>query len=280
MPMLNVLVAAVVCLALGVACVAGEKPGGELARLQQEGFPFVDLHAHLKGGLSIDDVLALSARNGVKYGIAPNCGVGFPITDDAGIYEFLEQMKGKPVYLGMQAEGREWVTMFSREAIAKFDYVFTDAMTFTDHEGRRVRIWIAEEVRIGDKQAWVDMYVDRIVGVMAEPIDIYVNATYLPRAIAGEYDQLWTEARMKRVIDAAVKNDVAIEINAKMRIPNAAFIKMAKSAGVKFTFGTNNGGRDDIGNYDYCVRMIRECGITKEDLFLPRPEGQKAIQRK
>ena len=276
----KLIVAFMACLLMNLACFAADEPESELAKLQKAGFPFADLHAHLKGGLTIDDVLAMSRRNGVRYGIAPNCGVGFPITTDQGIHDFLEQMKGRPIYLGMQAEGREWVTMFSREAIAKFDYVFTDAMTFTDNNGRRTRIWIAEEVTIGDKQAWMDMYVEKIVGVMKEPIDIYVNATYLPKALTEEYDQLWTESRMRKVIEAAVKHDVAIEINAKMRIPNAAFIRMAKQAGVKFTFGTNNGGKDDIGNYDYCVQMIKECGITPQDVFLPKPDGQKAIQRK
>jgi len=31
------------------------------------------------------------------------------------------------------------------EAIEKFDYVFTDAMTFTDEKGRRNRIWIKKK---------------------------------------------------------------------------------------------------------------------------------------
>ncbi|NIN37058.1 MAG: glycosyl hydrolase, partial [Gammaproteobacteria bacterium] len=47
----------------------------------------------------------------------------------------LDMLEGKPVYKAMQAEGREWLNMFSPEMIAKFDYVFTDAMTFTDNRG-------------------------------------------------------------------------------------------------------------------------------------------------
>ncbi len=71
----------------------------------------------------------------------------------------------------------------------------------------------------------------RIEGVMHEPIDIYANATFLPDQIAAEYDALWTPERMQRVIDAAVKNDVAIEINNRYKIPSAAFIKAAKASG-------------------------------------------------
>ena len=39
------------------------------------------------------------------------------------------------VFIGMQAEGREWVRLFSPATVARFDYVFTDAMTLTDGRG-------------------------------------------------------------------------------------------------------------------------------------------------
>ena len=65
------------------------------------------------------------------YGIAVNGGLKFPITNDAGVLDFLASMKGQPAFIGLQGEGREWVTLFSRETIAKFDYIFTDCMTFT-----------------------------------------------------------------------------------------------------------------------------------------------------
>jgi hypothetical protein len=242
----------------------------QIMRLQQVDFPLIDFHVHLKGGLTLEQALANSRRVGINYGIAPNCGLGFPITNDAGIYQFLEAMKGQPVFLGMQAEGREWVKMFSKQAIERFDYVFTDAMTFTDDRGKRIRLWINQEVNIDDEQAFMDMYVDRIVSVLNhEPIDVYVNATFLPAQIARRYDELWTEQRMDKVIDAAVNNKVAIEINASSRIPSPRFIKRAKQAGVKFTFGTNNAGRN-LGRLQYCLDMIQQCGLSWQDMFMPK----------
>jgi len=112
----------------------------QILELEAANFPVVNSHVHLKGGLSIEDALRLSRQTGIGYGIAVNCGVGFAVTNDAGINAYLESMKSQPVYIAMQAEGREWVKMFSKEAIAKFDYVFTDSMTFTDDNGRRMRL--------------------------------------------------------------------------------------------------------------------------------------------
>lgn len=242
-------------------------------------FPLTDYHVHLKGGLTLEEAIEMSKKRGVKFGIAQNCGLGFNVTDDSGLKDYLVKLNGKPVYRAMQAEGREWLRMFSREWIAKFDYVFTDAMTFTDDKGRRTRLWIKNEVYIDDEQKFMEMLVRKTENILNnEPIDIYVNPTFLPARIADRYDELWTERRMKKVIDAAVKNDIAIEINARFKIPSSKFIKLAKKAGAKFAPGTNNGGKD-LGNLEYCRRMIRECGLKESDFFKPRPSGNRAIDR-
>lgn len=240
----------------------------QIDELHAGNFPVIDAHVHLKGGLTLEEAKANSRRVGINYGIAPNCGVGFPITDDQGIYDFVESMEGQPVFLGMQAEGREWVSTFSKEAISQFDYVFSDALTFTDDDGNRTQLWEKETVHIKDKQDFMEMYIDRIQSVMNdEPIDIFVNPTFLPEEIEAEYDELWTEERMQKVIDAAVKNQIAIEINARFKIPSAKFIKMGKASGVKYVFGTNNGAKA-LGRLEYCLEMMKECGLTSEDMYI------------
>jgi len=109
-------------------------------------FKVTDLHIHLKGNFSLDDAVKKSQEENIKYGIAFNCGYKFPIHMDSQIDSVVSLMKDYPqFYMAMQAEGREWVNIFSQESRAKFDYVFTDAMTFTDEKGRRNRIWIKNE---------------------------------------------------------------------------------------------------------------------------------------
>jgi hypothetical protein len=242
----------------------------EIVRLGGANYPVVNFHVHAKGGLSVEDALAMSRQTGIFYGLAVNCGLNFPVTNDAGIFTYLKQMEGKPAFIAMQAEGREWVNMFSKEAIAQFDYVFTDAMTIVDDEGRRMRLWIKDEVpEIKDKQAFMDMLVKRTVKILStEPINIYVNPTYLPAQIVREYDQLWTEERMKKVVAAAASHNVAIEINSKSRLPSPACLKLAKAAGCKFTFGTNNADRD-VGRLDYAFDMVKELGLKWQDIWVP-----------
>jgi hypothetical protein len=253
----------------------------QILRMHAANYPVVDYHVHLKGGLTAGQALENSRRLGIGYGIAINCGVGFTVSEEAGVKDFLASMKGQPAFVAMQGEGREWVKLVSPETVARFDYVFTDSMTFTDDRGRRMRLWIKEEVgEIPDAQAFMETLVDRTLGIVnREPIDIYVNPTFLPDVIAADYERLWTPERMHKVVDALASNGVAMEINNRYRLPSPAFIRMAKKAGVKFSFGTNNGDRE-LGRMEYALQMVNECGLVWQDIFVPKPDGQKPVQKK
>lgn len=252
----------------------------EIVRLSNTNIPLVDSHAHLKGGLTIEQAMANSHRVGIFYGVAINGGIQQTVKSDAGLRGYVDSMKGEPCYVALQCEGREWRSCFTPQAVALFDYIFTDSMTFTDDTGKRMRTWMPEEVGvIHDPQAFMDMLVRRIEQILTEPVDIYANPTYIPDQIGAQYDELWTEPRMKRVIEAALKNNVAIEINNRRRIPSKKFILQAKAAGCTFSFGTNNGEAEQ-GRLEYPLQMVKECGLTWEHMFVPKPDGKKAVQVK
>jgi len=237
---------------------------------KKENFKITDLHVHLKGNLTIEDAAAKSKAENIDYGIAVNCGIGFPVHNDSQIDSVLATFKDYPqFYVAMQAEGREWVNTFSKESVNKFDYVFTDAMTFTDEKGRRNRIWVPQETWIDDEEQFMDYLVKTIVTELkTEPINIYVNPTFLPEQMADRYDDFWTPERMDAVINAAKENNIAIEINNRYKLPSASFIKRAKKAGVKFTVGTNNAD-ENFSGAEYALKMISECGLKESDFYLP-----------
>ena len=241
----------------------------EIIRLQQANFPVIDFHVHLKGW-SQEQAMAHSRKVGIFYGIAPNCGIGFPVTSDADIATYLDTTKNLPCFQAMQGEGREWPTTFSKKAKGQFDYVFTDAMTFNDHKGRRTRLWMPNEVWIDvNQEQYMDIIVDQMVRVLKEePVNIYVNPTFLPEPMMPNYDELWTDVRINKVIEALMTKKIALEINARYCLPNEKIIKAAKEAGIRFAFGTNN-ANSDIGKLEYCIEMMKKCGITERDMFFP-----------
>jgi len=233
-------------------------------------FPITDLHVHCKGGFTVEDAVKKSKAENISYGLVTNVGIGFPVHSDIQIDSVIASYRNYPQFLiGMQAEGREWLNNFSKESISKFDYVFTDAMTFTDAKGRRNRIWIKDETWIDNEEEFMNYLVNTIVKILStEPINMYVNPTYLPEQMAGRYDSFWTEERMDRVIKAAKDHHIAIEINNRFKIPSAKFITRAKNAGVKFTVGTNNMD-SNFGGAAYAIEMINKCHLAQSDFYQP-----------
>ncbi len=208
-----------------------DESSDEIIKLHQANFPVLDYHVHLKEDLTLELARSQSRKYGINYALAPNCGIGFPIQDDAQVLEYFNGMKGQPFVQAMQGEGREWPVTFSKEVRDLFDYVFTDAMTFTDRKGNRTRLWMSDEV------------FDR-------------------------YDLFWTDERQNKVIEAMVRTRKVLEINHRYKIPNKSFIQKAKAAGLKFTFGTNN-SNSDFGKLEYCIEMMKACGITAQDMYKP-----------
>jgi hypothetical protein len=241
-----------------------------------------DYHVHIKGGLSLDEALRRSKADGITYGVAINGGLNQPAPDDSSAEAFLQVLRPHPFFVALQAEGREWVGIFSRATLEKFDYVFTDSMTWSDDTGKRMRLWIPGDVgTITDPQAFMDMLVDRATRIFREePVDLYVNSTYIPDQLNADYDRLWTPERMKKIADGLAASGIGMEINNRYRIPSQAFIMVAKKAGVKFSCGTNNAGAADLGHNEYCREMIKACDLRAEHFWSPPAEGKKAVQRK
>jgi histidinol phosphatase-like PHP family hydrolase len=247
----------------------------------------VDFHVHLDNS-TIDKALELSRERHIKFGIVEHAGTHenqYPtlLSNDAELRRYLAMLEGKPVFKGVQAEWSDWMSCFSPAALAQLDYVLTDAMTFPGKDGRRVKLWaadVAQQVDMSDKQAFMDRFVDWHVEVMArEPFDILANTTWLPAGMLEEWELYWTPPRMKKVIDAALKYGIALEISASYKLPKLPFLKQAKTAGAKFSFGSNC-RYPNMGKLDYSFEMAKQLDLKPADLFTPEPDGQKAVQRR
>jgi histidinol phosphatase-like PHP family hydrolase len=277
-------------LATAGACVAGSASlpaAADPPATPTPGLPLVDLHVHLDNS-TIDRVVALGQERGVRFGIVEHAGTKenqYPVvlSNDAELKAYLAMLEGKPVWKGVQAEWTDWMSCFSRETLARLDYVLTDTMTFPGRDGRRVKLWLPDapgEVDLTNPEAFMDHYVDWHVEILSqEPIDILANVSWLPAPLANDYEKFWTEARVKRVLDAARQYGVALEISSSFRLPKLTFLKQARAAGVKFTFGSN-GRYPNMGKLDYSLEMARALGLSRGDLFTPAPAGQRAVERR
>ncbi|HOW72083.1 MAG TPA: hypothetical protein PKY77_15905 [Phycisphaerae bacterium] len=259
----------------------------QIAAARELAFPLVDLHVHLDNS-SIQQELPLSRERGVKFGIVEHAGTRenkYPVvlSNDDELRAHIRKLEGKGVYKGVQTEWTDWPQCFSRDVLAQLDYVLTDAMTFPGKDGRRVKLWeadVEDRVDMADRDTFMDRFVDWHVQIISrQPIDILANVSWLPAPLAGDYDQYWTKARIRKVVDAAIKHRVALEISSSFKLPTLRFLRIAKEAGVKFTFGSN-GRYPNMGLLEYSIATAKELGLKPANMFTPAPEGQKAVQRR
>ena len=258
-----------------------------VARAGNFDFPLEDLHVHLDNS-TIEKVVPLAKERGVRFGIVEHAGTKenqYPVvlSNDAELKAYLAVLEGQPVYRGIQAEWTDWMGCFSRDALARLDFILTDTMTFPALDGQRTKLWIqGAEAKVGltDRESFMDRYVDWHVEIISkEPIDLLANVSWLPGSMANDYEKFWTKARVKRVIDAALKYQVALEISGSFKLPRLSFLEQAKAAGVKFCFGSN-GRYPNMGKLDYSLEMARTLGLKKSDMFTPAPKGQRAVDRR
>jgi hypothetical protein len=237
------------------------------------GLPRVDLHVHIHDdqhpaqSLTPASTAAISKKLGVRFGVLAEGGCAGEIHDDRTLTEFVDSLSGVPLWRGLQVYGFEWPRCLSKPVRDRLDYIAADALLFPGRDGQIVRLWLPGAT-FADAQDFMDRYVEFNVRVLSQPIQIWANPTFLPESLKPRYDSLWTPERMDRLIGAAVKNGIAIEINAHYEIPSAAFIRRAKAAGAKFSFGSNRHVQG-IGEIEYCLRLARECGLTEQDLYVP-----------
>jgi len=235
--------------------------------------PVIDYHVHLRGGMTVEKAMARQAVTGVNIGVLKNIGKGWPIETDAQLRVFLDSVAGRSVFVGLQVNDRDWMTRHDRRLLGRLDYVLGDTMIMPmpDDNSPPVKLWQADTYSITDPEAWMERYVRHNLRVLAEPVTILANPTWLPPPVADRYDQLWTEARMRKIIRAAVDHGVALEINARSGYPHDRFIRLAKEMGAKFTFGTNNFNDKPI-DMSRCIEAVKRYGLTKDTMYVPAPK--------
>jgi len=237
-------------------------------------FPVHDYHVHLSPTLTIDQALALAKDRGVQIGILEHPGPGYPINTDADLQHYIDKLRPYPVRIGLQPVYPGWSRAFSKPVLDQLDYILMDALTLPNPDGTYTAIWQIDTM-VDDAEAFIERYMQFIEQILTtEPIDIFGWPTFLPVPIARHYADLWTTKRIDKIIDLCAHpkktfraKKIAIEINELAHVPDENFIKRAKQAGLKFTFGTDSRNQN-AAHFYYCYQIAQRCGLTEGDMFV------------
>lgn len=251
----------------------------EIINIGRHNVPMVDYHVHLRNGMSIEQALRKSRADGIQYGLTASSA---SVRSDADAEKWMRPFAGRPVFYALYAADPGWLQSVSRQVAQRFDYILADSRTWTSDKGTAVRLWEPKETAsITNPEAFMDSLVEQAVKRLnTEPIDIYAHATYLPEALKPQADQLWTEDRRGKLIEALVRNKVAVELNTLDQLPSQAFVEQAKAADCKFGFGTDNQSESELSRCEYGLRLVEECKLDWRNFFAPGGWWPKAAERR
>lgn len=249
-----------------------------MAACRKRGLVLTDWHIHIRGGMTPELAAMREADCGIRSSAMENHGREWEIYDNRKLRAFAEKahavsINGHHLPTGIQVNDRDWFSQIDAETRSCFDYILADTMIMGKlPSGRDNRLWLDQSIK--DIPAWMAAYTEHTLRILDEPISILANPTYLPKEIADAYDDLWTEERMKAVIAKAAEKGIALEIQAGSPFPRPKFLKLAKSMGAKFSFGTNNFDPmpKDLSRW---LEAIEWLDMTPDDLWSPSDNKQR-----
>ena len=145
----------------------------KVIRYQQQNFPVIDYHVHLKGGLTKEMAHAMSMNYGINYGIAPNAGeggVGRMLADDKEVYEYFDEVKDMP---------------FLRDGLSKDQYmaqIVDQTVKILTNEPADIfanPTYIPDDMNPDYAKYWTDERVDKVLDVLEKyQIALEINPRY------------------------------------------------------------------------------------------------------
>jgi putative hydrolase len=246
-----------------------------------------DCHAHTThsdGSLTPGELVALAAARGARPGVADHCSrdVQRAVKSPEAVDAYLDDLERHP------------------EALRGGEFCWHDTLwrELPDETVRRMthRVGSLHAVRLGgerwvhmfqrrlpaglEPQPYMDAHVASLEEMMAEmPADLLAHPTLLPlpyRAIPLE--ELWTEPREERAVEALFRAGVAFEISNRYR-PHERFVRRAVERGVRISLGSDGHTAAQVADLAWPLALARRLGVRDEDLYDPTVHGSRTGHR-
>ena len=234
----------------------------QVKRLKEKAIPLTDYHIHIRGGMNYEKAVDWAQKTGIRSSAIENQGRDWPLSNDIAIRAFLEDGKKFPeLLIGLQVNNRDWYQVIDPSLLKEFDFILSDTMVM---DGQK--LWLEDAYKIEDEEAWLLKYFNHNLQILNEPITIFANPLYLPRKMMHHYEDFWTIERQTIIIDTAVKNKVALEIQSNTQFPHIGFMKLAIEKGAKISIGRNN--RDDkVNELKRSLDWLEELHVKPGDML-------------
>jgi len=241
-----------------------------------------DCHAHTTlsdGALSPPMLVEAVRARGVLPSIADHLSrdVALAVKSVEAVTAYLDEIEPLPV-----ARGGEfcWHDALWRELpddlVARFTHRVGSLHAIYLPGGERVHMFQRGFPSGLTPDAYMEAHVANLEEFAAEmPVDVLAHPTLLPLSLRHvPLEELWTEAREERAVDALAHAGIAFEISARYR-PHERFVRRAAERGVRLALGSDGHTREQVGDLTFPLEMADRVGARREELYDPLVHGSR-----
>jgi histidinol phosphatase-like PHP family hydrolase len=107
------------------------------------------------------------------------------------------------------------------------------------------------------------------------PVDILAHPTLLNMSLRRlPHEEVWTEAREERLVEALYAAGIAFEISARYR-PHERIVRRAVDRGVRISLGSDGHREEQVGDVSFSLALARSLGVDDADLYDPAVHGRR-----
>ena len=242
-----------------------------------------DCHAHTThsdGELTPAQLVERAHALGVRPGIADHCSrdVKSAVKSSDEVREYLDDLERYPDAL----RGGEfcWHDTLWRElpddTVRRMTHRVGSLHAARLDDGTWVHMFQRRLPSGLTPQLYMDAHVDSLEEMLAAmPADILAHPTLLPLEYRKlPLEELWTEPREERAVEALYRAGVAFEISNRYR-PHERFVRRAIARGVRISLGSDGHTLGQVADIAWPLALARQLGARDEALYDPVVHGSK-----
>ena len=247
----------------------------------------LDCHAHTTmsdGALDVDELVEQVRSRGARPSVADHISrdVSTSLDSVEAVAAYLDVLEQHDVGRGGEFCWHDslWREL-PPEVTRRFTHLIGSLHAIVLPGGETVHAFRAYPAALAPDD-YMDAHVANLERFAREmPVDILAHPTLLPFALRRmPLEELWTEEREERAVEALAAAGIAFEISNRYR-PHERFVRRAVDRGLRISLGSDGHGVEQVGDVEMPLALARALGVRDQELYDPRVHGSRlgAVRR-
>lgn len=240
----------------------------------------VDCHAHSihsDGHLTVAEIVEVCRRRGVRPSVADHItsDISAGVREVDGVSAYLDALEAHDVLRGGEFCWHDPLWRDVPEDLVRRFTHRVGSLHAVPVQGRMVHAFRRFPASLAP-DAYMDAHVAALEVFAGEmPVDILAHPTLLPIPLRKlPLEELWTEAREARAVEALARAGIAFEISNRYR-PHERFVARAVAAGVRISLGSDGHTLEQVGDLEWPLALARRLGVADSALYDPTVHGSR-----